>query len=57
MVKITSSKASKRIKQTYLKHQAFFIGALQREAAEPQVVGAVLGQLPEKTRHALGRGS
>lgn len=34
---------------TYLENKAFFVSALQGEAAEPQVVGAVLGQLPQET--------
>lgn len=43
--------------QTYLKHEAFFVSNLQRKTAKPQVVGAILGQLPQETRHALWRGS
>lgn len=42
--------------QTYLENQAFFVSTLQREAAEPQVVGAVLGQLPQETGDTFWRG-
>lgn len=42
---------------TYLENQAFFVGALQRKVAEPQIVRAILGQLHQKTRHAFWRGT
>lgn len=45
------------VTRTYLEDQALLFRTLQREAAQPQVVGAVLGQLAQKTRHAFRRGS
>jgi len=45
------------ITQTHLEDQALLVSTLQRKAAKSQVVGAVLGQLPQETRHALWRGS
>lgn len=56
-VKCAVSTALTMIMQTHLEDEAFFVSALQRKATEPQVVGAVLGQLPQETRHALWRGS
>lgn len=52
-----SQTALMMITETYLKHKAFFVSTLQRKAAKPQVVGAVLGQLPQESRHTLWRGS
>lgn len=36
-----------------LEDQASLLGTLQNEAAEPQVMGAILSQLAKQTRHTL----